>query len=173
MAALRAREGMAGSLRPLVLIVACLGSGESLSSPSARRAHSTAATRPSPYPSVAPKPLPTPAPPLAPSPALQRRAFFLVATASVTAGRASGVANAVPAFLADAPELKPPPGRPPNAPPSGPLANTPLGYKVGGGPRPEAEVREIDKARYAKVAPRVVPDKVPSFLDGVPREARR
>lgn len=99
---------------------------------------------------------------------LPRRAFFQAATASA-AGLASS-AHATASFLADAPELKPPPGKPPNAPPSGPLANTPLGYQVGGGPRPEAEVREIDRARY-KAAAGAAPAKTASFLDGVPLEA--
>ena len=94
---------------------------------------------------------------------LPRRAFFQAATASA-AGLASS-AHATASFLADAPELKPPPGKPPNAPPSGPLANTPLGYQVGGGPRPEAEVREIDRARY-KAAAGAAPAKTASFLDG-------
>ena len=93
---------------------------------------------------------------------LQRRAFVQAAVVSVTT--AAGVVDAVPPFLADAPELR---GRAPNQPPSGPLAGTPLGFKVGGGPRPESEVRKIDEARYAAVRG---PERVPSFLDGVPRE---
>ena len=60
------------------------------------------------------------------------------------------------------------PGRPPNAPPSGPLAGTPLGYKVGGGPRSEEEVRKIDEPRYAAV--RKAQGLPPLFLDGVPIE---
>ena len=55
-------------------------------------------------------------------------------------------------------------GRAPNQPPSGPLAGTKLGFQVGGGPRPEEEVRKIDEARYRAAG------KGPSFLVGVPRE---
>jgi len=102
--------------------------------------------------------------------ALPRRALLQATAAVSSAAAGAGVALAVPDFLADAPELRPPPGRPPNAPPSGPLANTPLGYQVGGGPRPEAEVREIDKKRY-EAAAGAAPEKSASFLDGLPREA--
>jgi len=99
---------------------------------------------------------------------LQRRALFKFAAtaASVTAAQA---ANAVPAFLEGVPVEGAEPGRAPNQPPSGPLANTPLGFKVGGGARPEEEVRKIDEARY-RAARGPDADKTPSFLDGVPRE---
>jgi len=51
----------------------------------------------------------------------------------------------------------------PNLPPSR-LAGTSVGYKVGGGLRPESEVRQIDEARYQAAGTG------PSFLVGVPRE---
>ena len=60
------------------------------------------------------------------------------------------------------------PGRPPNAPKSGPLAGTALGFQVGGGPRSESEVREIDAPRYAAV--RKAQGLPPLFLEGVPVE---
>ena len=60
------------------------------------------------------------------------------------------------------------PGRAPNQPASGPLAGTKLGFQVGGGPRPEEEVRKIDEPRYA--AARKAQGKGPLFLDGVPIE---
>ena len=100
---------------------------------------------------------------------LQRRGLFkaAVAAASVTAAgaqvspaRASEIdwqALGVPVERLNQPE----PGRPPNPQASGPLANTPFGFQVGGGPRPEEEVRKIDEARY-RAAGR-------SPLDGVPR----
>ena len=62
--------------------------------------------------------------------ALPRRALLQATAAVSSAAAGAGVALAVPDFLADAPELRPPPGRPPNAPPSGPLANTPLGCRI-------------------------------------------
>ena len=100
---------------------------------------------------------------------LQRRGLFkaAVAAASVTAAgaqvspaRASEIdwqALGVPTESLNQPE----PGRPPNPQASGPLANSPFGFQVGGGPRPEEEVRKIDEARY-RAAGR-------SPLDGVPR----
>jgi hypothetical protein len=60
------------------------------------------------------------------------------------------------------------PGRAPNQPASGPLAGTKLGFQVGGGPRPESEVRKIDEPRYAAV--RKAQGKGPLFLDGVAEE---
>lgn len=105
--------------------------------------------------------------------ALQRRAFVQAATVSVT-GLASGC-HATAGFLEAAPELRSDirqksAGRPPNAKDvsSGPLANSPLGFQVGGGPRPEAEVREIDKKRYEAAAGAKAPATA-DFLDGVPR----
>ena len=94
-----------------------------------------------------------------------RRVFFtFVTTAAAACGAGAGVANAG----IDVSGLKPvpneTPGRAPNQPPSGPLAGTPLGFKVAGGPRPESEVRKIDEARY------IAAGKGPSFLVGVPRE---
>ena len=107
---------------------------------------------------------------------LQRRALFkaAVAAASVTAAvaqvspaRASEIdwqALGVPVERLNQPE----PGRPPNPQASGPLANTPFGFQVGGGPRPEEEVRKIDEARY-RAAGRSPLDSVPragpSFLE--------
>ena len=95
---------------------------------------------------------------------LQRRALFkaAVTAASVTT---AGAANAVPAFLEGVP-IEREPGRAPNQPASGPLANSPFGFKVGGGARPEEEVRKIDEGRYRAARG---PEKGPSFLDGVPR----
>ena len=98
---------------------------------------------------------------------LQRRALFkaAVAAASVTAA----VAQVSPARASqiDWQQLGVPterePGRAPNQSASGPLANSPFGFKVRGGPRPEEEVRKIDEARYRAAG------KAPSFFDGVPR----
>ena len=61
-----------------------------------------------------------------------------------------------------------PPGRAPSQPASGPFAGTKLGFQVGGGPRPEEEVRKIDEPRYAAV--RKAQGLGPLFLEGVPIE---
>jgi hypothetical protein len=66
------------------------------------------------------------------------------------------------------PTVTTPPGRAPNQPPSGPLAGSKLGFQVGGGPRPEEEVRKIDEPRYA--AARKAQGLGPLFLEGVPIE---
>ena len=99
-----------------------------------------------------------------------RRAFFVRATSTIATTAAWGeVANAgidVSSLKVEQPAVTP--GKPPNAPPSGPLAGTPLGYKVGGGPRSEEEVRKIDEPRYAAV--RRAQGLPPLFLDGVPVE---
>jgi hypothetical protein len=99
-----------------------------------------------------------------------RRAFFVRATSTIATTAAWGeVANAgidVSSLKVEQPAVTP--GKPPNAPPSGPLAGTPLGYKVGGGPRSEEEVRKIDEPRYAAV--RKAQGLPPLFLDGVPVE---
>lgn len=95
-----------------------------------------------------------------------RRAFFTSVTTTAAATCAgAGVANAgidVSGLKEEATTTTP--GRAPNQPPSGPLAGTPLGFQVAGGPRPESEVRKIDEARYQAAG------KGPSFLVGVPRE---
>jgi hypothetical protein len=99
-----------------------------------------------------------------------RRAFFVKAAATLTAATttvtAAEAAIDVSGLRVVAPEGQPAlaPGRAPNQPPSGPLAGTSLGFQVGGGPRPESEVRKIDEARYQAAG------KGPSFLVGVPRE---
>jgi hypothetical protein len=59
----------------------------------------------------------------------------------------------------------------PNQPRSGPLAGTKLGFQVGGGPRPEEEVRKIDEPRYA--AARKAQGLGPLFLEGVPIEQQQ
>ena len=64
-----------------------------------------------------------------------------------------------------------PPGRAPSQPGSGPFAGTKLGFQVGGGPRPEEEVRKIDEPRYAAV--RKAQGLGPLFLEGVPIEQQQ
>lgn len=110
-----------------------------------------------------------------------RRAFFVRAAAgsliavTTTAAPCCGereVANAaidVSGLKVERPTaVVIPPGRPPNQQPSGPLAGTRLGFQVGGGPRPEEEVRKIDEPRYAAV--RKAQGLGPAFLEGVPTE---
>ena len=60
-------------------------------------------------------------------------------------------------------------GVPPSQLKSGPLANTKLGFQVGGGPRPEEVVRAIDEPRYNAV--RKAQGLPPMFLEGVPIES--
>lgn len=55
-------------------------------------------------------------------------------------------------------------------PKSGPLAGTKLGFQVGGGPRSEEEVRQIDEPRYAAV--RKAQGLGPLFLEGLPIEGQ-
>mmetsp|Transcript_33857 Transcript_33857/g.40569 ORF Transcript_33857/g.40569 Transcript_33857/m.40569 type:complete len:144 (+) Transcript_33857:1-432(+) len=95
-----------------------------------------------------------------------RRAFVIqLATTVATATAGTELANAAIDVSGLKVVVDQTPGRAaPNQPPSGPLAGTSLGYKVGGGPRPESEVRQIDEARYQAAG------KGPSFLVGVPRE---
>eukprot|EP00979_Chaetoceros_neogracilis_P015499 scaffold6029_cov258-Chaetoceros_neogracile.AAC.1 len=95
-----------------------------------------------------------------------RRAFFIKAAATMTTMTAgAGVAKATIDVSGLKVLVDETPGRAaPNQPSSGPLAGTNLGFKVGGGPRPESEVRKIDEARYEAAG------KGPSFLVGVPRE---
>ena len=98
-----------------------------------------------------------------------RRAFIRATSTIATTAACGEVANAgidVSSLKVEQPPVTP--GKPPNAPPSGPLAGTPLGYKVGGGPRSEEEVRKIDEPRYAAV--RKAQGLPPLFLDGVPVE---
>ena len=111
-----------------------------------------------------------------------RRAFFVRAaagsliavttTAAPCCGGCCEVANAaidVSGLKVEQPTaVVIPPGRPPNQQPSGPLAGTRLGFQVGGGPRPEEEVRKIDEPRYAAV--RKAQGLGPAFLEGVPTE---
>mmetsp|Transcript_16560 Transcript_16560/g.19087 ORF Transcript_16560/g.19087 Transcript_16560/m.19087 type:complete len:179 (+) Transcript_16560:34-570(+) len=59
-------------------------------------------------------------------------------------------------------------GIPPTQLKSGPFANSPLGFQVGGGPRPEEVVRAIDAPRYD--AARRAQGLGPKFLEGVPIE---
>jgi hypothetical protein len=103
-----------------------------------------------------------------------RRAFFIKAatvatTATTTATAGAGMVDAaidVSGLKVFVNETTAAAGRAaPNQPPSGPLAGTSLGFKVGGGPRPESQVRKIDEARYQAAG------KGPSFLVGVPRES--
>ena len=63
------------------------------------------------------------------------------------------------------------PGQAPTKPKSGPLAGSKLGFQVGGGPRPEEEVRRIDEPRYASV--RKAQGLGPLFLEGVPIEQQQ
>ena len=101
---------------------------------------------------------------------LQRRALFKAAVAAASVTAAAAQVSPARASQIDWQQLGVPterePGRAPNQPASGPLANSPFGFKVGGGPRPEEEVRKIDEARYRAARG---PDNPPSFLDGVPR----
>lgn len=60
-------------------------------------------------------------------------------------------------------------GVPPSQLKSGPLANTKLGFQVGGGPRSEEVVRAIDEPRYDAV--RKAQGLPPMFLEGVPIES--
>ena len=98
---------------------------------------------------------------------LQRRALFKAAVAAASVTAAAAQVSPARASQIDWQQLGVPverePGRAPNQPASGPLANSPFGFKVGGGPRPEEEVRKIDEARYRAAG------KAPSFFDGVPR----
>uniref|UniRef100_A0A7S4K128 Uncharacterized protein n=1 Tax=Odontella aurita TaxID=265563 RepID=A0A7S4K128_9STRA len=114
-----------------------------------------------------------------------RRTFFIKAAAAAaatstcaiatTAACCTEAANAaidVSGLRVVEQQQRPPPtvapGRPPNQPPSGPLAGTKLGFQVGGGPRPEEEVRKIDEPRYAAV--RKAQGLGPLWLEGVPIE---
>jgi hypothetical protein len=110
-------------------------------------------------------------------PTSSRRTFFIkVAAATSTCGIATAacceVANAaidVSGLRAEQPTVTP--GRAPSQPKSGPLAGTKLGFQVGGGPRPEEEVRKIDEPRYA--AARKAQGLGPLFLEGVPIEQQQ
>ena len=94
-----------------------------------------------------------------------RRAFFIKAATTVTTATAgAGMANAIDVSGLKVLDEETPGRAAPNQPPSGPLAGTSLGFKVGGGPRPESEVRKIDESRYEAAG------KGPAFLVGVPRE---
>lgn len=62
-------------------------------------------------------------------------------------------------------------GQAPSNPKSGPLAGTKLGFQVGGGPRPEEEVRRIDEPRYAAVLK--AQGLGPLWLEGVPIEQQQ
>mmetsp|Transcript_33827 Transcript_33827/g.60841 ORF Transcript_33827/g.60841 Transcript_33827/m.60841 type:complete len:137 (+) Transcript_33827:2-412(+) len=108
-------------------------------------------------------------------PTTSRRTFFIkaaAATSIATTAACCEVANAaidVSGLRTEQPTV--PPGRPPNQPSSGPLAGTKLGFQVGGGPRPEEEVRKIDEPRYA--AARKAQGLGPLFLEGVPIEQQQ
>jgi hypothetical protein len=110
-------------------------------------------------------------------PTSSRRAFFIKAAAATstsviaTTAACCEVANAaidVSGLRTEQPTVTP--GRAPSQPASGPLAGTKLGFQVGGGPRPEEEVRKIDEPRYA--AARKAQGFGPLFLEGVPIEPR-
>jgi hypothetical protein len=108
-----------------------------------------------------------------------RRTFFLKAVTSTSViataacwGTRNEVANAAIDVSGLRAESTPTtPGRAPSQPSSGPLAGTSLGFQVGGGPRPESEVRQIDEPRYAAV--RKAQGKGPLFLEGLPREKQQ
>jgi hypothetical protein len=111
-------------------------------------------------------------------PTSSRRTFFIKAAAaatstSVIATTAANAAIDVSALRAEQqqPTANVAPGRAPNQPRSGPLASTKLGFQVGGGPRPEEEVRKIDEPRYA--AARKAQGLGPLFLEGVPIEQQQ
>mmetsp|Transcript_2991 Transcript_2991/g.4870 ORF Transcript_2991/g.4870 Transcript_2991/m.4870 type:complete len:151 (-) Transcript_2991:230-682(-) len=98
-----------------------------------------------------------------------RRAFVKAAALATTAAACVGVVGVENAASIDVSGLSiegAAPGRAPNQPASGPLAGSKLGFQVGGGPRPEEEVRKIDEARYKAARG----SNNPAFLDGVPRE---
>ena len=59
-------------------------------------------------------------------------------------------------------------GVPPQQLQSGVFAKSPLGFQVGGGPRPEEVVRAIDAPRYE--AARKAQGLGPKFLEGIPIE---
>ena len=98
-----------------------------------------------------------------------RRAFFVEAAAAtvVVVCGSSEAANAaidVSGLRVDQPVATR--GQAPSNVKSGPLAGTKLGFQVGGGPRPEEEVRRIDEPRYAAV--RKAQGLGPLWLEGVP-----
>lgn len=106
-----------------------------------------------------------------------RRAFFVEAAAAATAVVATTeVANAaidVSGLRAEGgqPVAASAQGQAPSNLKSGPLAGTKLGFQVGGGPRPEEEVRRIDEPRYA--AARKAQGLGPLWLEGVPIEQQQ
>jgi hypothetical protein len=109
-------------------------------------------------------------------PTSSRRTFFIKAAAATsviaTTAACCEVANAaidVSGLRADQPTVTP--GRAPTQPASGRFAGTKLGFQVGGGPRPEEEVRKIDEPRYA--AARKAQGLGPLFLEGVPIEQQQ
>ena len=111
-------------------------------------------------------------------PTSSRRTFFIKAAAATsviaTTAACCEVANAAIDVSGLRTEQQQPtgtPGRAPNQPQSGPLAGTKLGFQVGGGPRPEEEVRKIDEPRYAAV--RKAQGLGPLFLEGVPIEQQQ
>mmetsp|Transcript_33868 Transcript_33868/g.40983 ORF Transcript_33868/g.40983 Transcript_33868/m.40983 type:complete len:147 (-) Transcript_33868:220-660(-) len=102
-----------------------------------------------------------------------RRTFFIKATYTSVIASAACCDGKMANAAIDVSRLKVEqstntPGRAPNQPQSGPLAGTSLGFQVGGGPRPENEVRKIDEERYAAV--RKATGQGPLFLDGLQRE---
>mmetsp|Transcript_20571 Transcript_20571/g.44790 ORF Transcript_20571/g.44790 Transcript_20571/m.44790 type:complete len:146 (-) Transcript_20571:94-531(-) len=109
-----------------------------------------------------------------------RRAFFVKATTTATVvvvGGSSATIEAANAAIdvsglrveGDQPVAAR--GQAPSNLKSGPLAGTKLGFQVGGGPRPEEEVRKIDEPRYAAV--RKAQGLGPLWLEGVPIEQRQ
>ena len=120
-----------------------------------------------------------------PTSSRSRRAFFVEATAAATVvvvgvgGSCSATIEVANAAI-DVSGLKVEGGQPvaasargqaPSNIKSGPLAGTKLGFQVGGGPRPEEEVRRIDEPRYAAV--RKAQGLGPLWLEGVPIEQQQ
>ena len=129
------------------------------------------------------------------TPTTSRRSFFAKATTAITSGsfvvgfcgKDLSIANAAIDVSGLPLENDPSPqsssntrpggvnngggrGVPPSQLKSGPLANTKLGFQVGGGPRPEDVVRAIDEPRYE--AARKAQGLGPLFLENMPIETQ-
>jgi hypothetical protein len=108
-----------------------------------------------------------------------RRAFFIEAAAatvvvvggSIATGEAANASIDVSGLRVEGGQPVAARGQPPSKLKSGPLAGTKLGFQVGGGPRPEEEVRRIDEPRYAAV--RKAQGLGPLWLEGVQIEQQQ